>query len=79
MNAAEITRLVHDHIPNLLPDDESRIKARAADLDCGYEPGEGYEVADLALRTCSCGKPIDGFYEYVDHLTAALVVYAIGA
>lgn len=58
--------LLAQHVPSLSDEDESDIydvMARMAAMD------ERADVADLAKRTCSCGKRIDGFYEYVDHLT----------
>lgn len=58
--------LLAQHVPSLSDDDESAIYdviAAMATLD------ENADVADLAKRTCSCGVKIDGFYEYVDHLT----------
>jgi len=53
------------HIPSMSEEDETEIVrlASAALFDDG-------DVADLALRTCACGASIDGFYGYVDHLTA---------
>jgi hypothetical protein len=43
----------------LSDEDIEAIYQRAAAID---------QAADLAIRTCSCGQRIDGFYEYVDHL-----------
>jgi len=62
MTAIEI---ITAHIPSMSEEDETEIVrlASAALFDDG-------DVADLALRTCSCGAGIDGFYGYVDHLIA---------
>lgn len=49
--------VIKAHIPDLTDDDEGEI----IDNISG-------DVANLAIRTCACGKPIDGFYEYTDHL-----------
>lgn len=56
------------HIPSLSQDDENEIMQRYWDQDGDV----GCDVAALALRTCACGKKIDGFYEYVDHLVEVL-------
>jgi hypothetical protein len=56
---------IHEHIPSLSDSDEAEI----IKLTGNVLFNEG-DVADLALRTCRCGAPIDGFYGYVDHLTA---------
>lgn len=50
---------INAHVPSLSDEDIEAIYQRAAAID---------QAADLAIRTCSCGQRIDGFYEYVDHL-----------
>ena len=43
--------------------DEAEIVRRmSADVD----------VADLALRTCMCGRRLDGFDDYFEHLRAVV-------
>ena len=53
--------LLNQHIPSLSDEDEKQIE-NVLRWD------HWYDTADLAIRTCHCGKKIDGFYEYVDHL-----------
>lgn len=63
--------LLAQHVPSLSDGDEQEIIERAFRMvqeSFSIKEPET-DVADLALRTCSCGKKIDGFYEYVDHLT----------
>lgn len=50
------------HVPSLTDKDDRAICAAILAPDT--------DTADLALRTCACGQPIDGFYQYVDHLIA---------
>lgn len=67
MTNGEVIEAIHKHIPSLSEMDEQRIYSgisRLLSLD------EKADVADLALRTCMCGESIDGYYGYVDHLTA---------
>lgn len=65
---AAIKELLDAHIPSITNDIEPELEKLAGEVAYSYgEPGEP-EVADLALRECGCGKRIDGFYEYVDHL-----------
>jgi hypothetical protein len=33
---------------------------------------ESDDVADLALRTCMCGRRLEGFDDYFEHLRAVL-------
>ena len=56
---------IKEHVPSLSDVDETVIVQSAGNALFG----DG-DVADLAVRTCSCGRGIDGFYEYVDHLIA---------
>ena len=63
MSTETISRLLDQHCANLTQTDEQEIAGRVA---------VGSDVADLALRTCSCGRRIDGFYDYVDHLREML-------
>lgn len=60
-------RLLDAHIPTLTDEIESELKQLL--IEAAYSDDEGRaDVADLALRECSCGVRIDGFYEYVAHL-----------
>lgn len=54
----DLKALLDAHTPSLTDADEERIVSIMFDAD----------VADLALRTCSCGVTIYGYYAYVDHL-----------
>jgi hypothetical protein len=58
----DAVKVIKDHIPSLSDEDEDLIYERVTRWD------EDVTAADYALRTCHCGKQIDGFYEYVDHL-----------
>ncbi len=37
------------------------------------------DVADLALRTCMCGRRLEGFDDYFEHLRAVIREAASGA
>jgi hypothetical protein len=37
------------------------------------------DVADLALRTCMCGRRLDGFDDYFEHLRAVIREATSGA
>ena len=51
------------HGPFMSDSDEAEIIRRmGADVD----------VADLALRTCMCGRTLDGFDDYFEHLRAVV-------
>lgn len=50
------------HTPNLTEEDEGKINDIVM-LDT-YEDF----ISDLAKRTCSCGFPIDGYYDYIGHI-----------
>ena len=65
MTAIEILKA---HIPSMSPDNEDEILDRATNVIGTDE----LDVADLAIRTCSCGQRIDGFYEYVEHIKEVL-------
>ena len=58
-------KVINDHIPSLTDENEAEIIDNA---NRSWTPGTEEYAADLAIRTCKCGKRIDGFYEYVDHL-----------
>ena len=62
--------LIRAHIPSLTLRDEVTITRGAVDLVASAFSEREADVADLAVRTCACGKHLDGFYEYVDHLIA---------
>jgi len=61
-----IIEVIDAHIPSLSDAAEATMDSLMA-LDNGIN-----DWADFAVRTCSCGARIDGFYEYVDHLKARL-------
>lgn len=63
MAATGTTALLEAHYPSMTRADEAEIAIRLA---------RGEDAAELALRTCACGKHVDGFYEYVDHLKDVL-------
>jgi len=58
-NSAAIA-IIEAHIPSLSDENEAEISEVVYSTD--------WEASDLAVRTCACGKRIDGFYEYADHL-----------
>jgi len=66
---AAIKKVLDAHTPHITNEIElelSELTSQASMRE--FWDGEGVEIADLALRECGCGKRIDGFYEYVDHL-----------
>lgn len=60
--AAKLHKLLDAHTPNLTEQDEKTILSFVRN---------GGDAGDFAHRTCRCGEPIDGFYEYVEHLRSA--------
>lgn len=60
---AGLNALLRNHTPSLSEGDDAEISSLIPEVSWG----EG-DVADLAIRTCSCGTRIDGYYEYIDHL-----------
>ena len=58
---------IEDHIPSLTEEDEELIWDRLKNL---YK--EEVDVADLAVRTCSCGAHLEGFDGYYFHLKEVL-------
>ena len=61
MTAIEILKA---HVPSLTDQDADAIYFAVANPEA--------DAADFAIRTCSCGQKLDGFYEYVDHLASRL-------
>jgi hypothetical protein len=63
-----VIEVIDAHTPSLTVSNEFdiglMIQQQALEADPDY--------ADLAVRTCMCGKRIDGFYEYIDHLKEVL-------
>ena len=55
-------QIIREHVPSISDQDEKVMNSRFDRWD------QNEDWADYALRTCSCGVRIDGFYEYVDHL-----------
>ena len=66
MTAIEILKA---HIPSLTDENEDEIDQLRYGMSGN---GQMADNADLAIRTCSCGRRIDGFYEYVNHLASVL-------
>jgi hypothetical protein len=63
MSIDEMARILGAHYASMTPADEIEIDLRSA---------RGDDAAELALRTCSCGRRLNGFYEYSDHLKEVL-------
>ena len=63
-----LLEVLQDHIPSLTDDNDRELDERRFNIDFDRLGQPVVDNADLALRTCSCGKRIDGFYEYIDHL-----------
>jgi len=63
----DVLDVIDEHIPSMTDEDEEAIDELASNLDW-----DGPTAADYAIRTCSCGDKIDGFYEYVEHLKSAI-------
>jgi hypothetical protein len=61
---SDVLDVIDEHIPSMSDKDEEEINVLAYD--------DNADAADLAIRTCHCGKTIDGFYEYVEHLKSAI-------
>lgn len=55
--------LLAQHGPFMSDTDEAEIIRRVVESD---------DVADLALRTCMCGRRLDGFDDYFTHLQSVL-------
>jgi hypothetical protein len=58
----QVEQLLKDHTPSLSDENEEEMS------EIFKKDWDIMDFADYALRTCSCGARIDGFYEYVDHL-----------
>lgn len=71
MNEAAI-EVIERHVPSLSTTDEIELDERRYNSDVDRYGQPAVDVADLALRTCSCGVGIDGFYAYVDHILGLL-------
>lgn len=65
MTKDEAVTIINEHIPQLTVEDEQTIDGLALQIG---RYSEEVTAADLAVRTCNCGRKIDGFYDYVDHL-----------
>jgi hypothetical protein len=57
--------LIEQHRPYISDGDEKRI------IDLSGETWN-FDAGDLAIRTCKCGLPLDGFDEYVPHIQKVL-------
>lgn len=58
-----------DHAPFMTDEDEELMDTR---LVSTFSAPTGIDMADFAVRTCTCGFHIDGFDEYFLHLKEAL-------
>jgi hypothetical protein len=56
-------QILEAHGPYMSDSDEAEIIRRIVESD---------DVADLALRTCMCGRRLDGFDDYFTHLRSVL-------
>jgi hypothetical protein len=56
-------KVLDSHGPFMSDADESEIIRRMVQSD---------DVADLALRTCMCGRRLQGFDDYFEHLRAVV-------
>lgn len=54
---------IEDHGPYMSEADEAEIVRRI---------GADADVADLAVRTCMCGRRLSGFDDYYEHLRVVL-------
>ena len=63
MSATEVLNVLGAHGPYMSDADEGEIIRRISASD---------DVADLALRTCMCGRRLDGFDDYFEHLRVVL-------
>jgi ribulose-5-phosphate 4-epimerase/fuculose-1-phosphate aldolase len=57
--APELESVIDEHGPYMSGADEAEIIRRVVESD---------DVADLALRTCMCGRRLEGFDDYFEHL-----------
>ena len=67
MNAVDVAALLvllDQHVAFLSEANEAEINAGEWDMD----------IADYALRTCSCGERLDGFDGYQAHLREEVLV-----
>ena len=58
----DLKALLEAHTPNLTDENDAVIRASMFDDEA--------DLADLAVRTCSCGRLITGYYDYQAHLLA---------
>jgi hypothetical protein len=63
MVTTETLSTLDSHGPYMSDADEAEIMRRLGASD---------DVADLAVRTCMCGRRLDGFDEYFEHLRAVI-------
>ncbi len=63
MATTEVLSVLDRHGPYMSAADEEEIIRRIGASD---------DVADLAVRTCVCGRPVDGFDDYFEHLRAVI-------
>jgi hypothetical protein len=63
MSTIETLSILDGHGPFMSDSDEEEIIRRLGTSD---------DVADLARRTCMCGRRLDGFDDYFEHLRAVI-------
>ena len=68
LHASGVRAVLFKHVPSLSDEDAAQIVENIVMITGSHE--DQTDIADLALRTCSCGVRLDGFYQYVDHLNA---------
>jgi|GEM_PF-5592702 len=61
--------LLDEHAPYMSDADEAEIIRLVGDSD---------DVADLAVRTCVCGRSLNGFEDYFNHLRSLLAGQSVG-
>lgn len=66
----DLDALLAAHTPHVSDLNEILLDQRRYNSDVDRFGQPAVDVADLALRTCTCGRLIDGFYDYIDHLKA---------
>jgi len=69
MAETEVLSTLDEHGPYMSDTDEAEIIRRIDTSD---------DVADLALRTCMCGRRLEGFDDYFEHLRAVIREAAAG-
>jgi hypothetical protein len=61
-----------EHLHTELLDAHGPFMSDSDELEIGRRVNAGDDVADLALRTCMCGRRLSGFDDYFEHLRSVL-------